>query len=528
MLIFKKIEGLSLPPLVPWCCFFCLGIVFEFYAPIPFLVLFVLLCLTLILSRIYLKNIKAIYAFLFGIAFLLGALALAHTRVLPKNSIARIVPSTKHNVVLKGVVVSDPFVSLEKASFILDVSQLIHEGTNVSVSGNVLIRRAQGSDLSYGDELLIEGGLYRPYNFSRRSRGSFADYLRSQGIYGLLNSKNNDTFKKVDQNRGNPVKAFALFLQHKTDGIISSLLFPQTASLVQAMLLGEAGKVPISMRDMMIRTGTWHIMVVSGSHTTLVAFIFLLFFKFLKVPRRSRYGLVIALLVVYCFVTGASSPVVRSTVMAIVLLVSYLIERNPLFYNSLALAALVILFFDPTALFNPGFQLSFLSVFFIVWLYPKINAFILCKINGPEKDGQEEEATSDNLWQKYLVYPLVSCFSVSLAAWIGTAPVIAFAFGNFSPVTVFANMAVVPLAMLAVTAGFVLLMAAVFLPPLAPLLALPCDFLIALFLGVNLFFARLPGAFLTLPPFPLGIVLIYYILVFIFFNLPSKPPLEVS
>ena len=519
MFIFKKIAGLSLPPLVPWCCFFCLGVSVEFYAHVPFLVLYVLLCLALILSWIYLKNIKVIYAFLFGIAFLLGALALAQTRVLPKNSIVRIVPSTKHSVILKGFVVSDPFVSPEKASFILNISQLIHEGTSVSVSGKVLIRRAQGSHFSYGDELLIEGGLYRPYNFSRGKRGSYADYLRSQGIYGLLTSKNNDVLKKINQNRGNPIKAFALFLQHKTDNIISSLLLPGAASLVQAMLLGEAGKVPFSMRDMMIRTGTWHIMVVSGSHTTLVAFIFLLFFKFLKVPRRSRYGLIIVLLVVYCFVTGATSPVVRATVMAIVFLLSYLIERNPLFYNSLALAALIILFCDPTALFNPGFQLSFLSVFFIVWLYPKINTFILGKIGGPKKDGRENEATSDNFWQKYLVYPLVSCFSVSFAAWIGTAPVIAFSFGNFSPVTVFANMAVVPLTMLAVTAEFVLLITAVLLSPLAPLLAVSCDFLIALFLNVNLFFARLPGAFLTLPPFPLGLVFIYYILIFILFNL---------
>jgi competence protein ComEC len=511
--ISEKIKGLSLPPLVPWCCFFCFGIVLESYGHIPFIPLYILLCLILVLSCFYLKNIKAAYPLLFGISFLLGALAFSQTKVLPKDSLSRIVPATRHLVTLKGIVVSDPALSQDSYSFIFSISQLRHEGANVPMSGKVFVRRRGNEHLSYGDELLIEGGLYRPYNFSSGKEGHYADYLKSRGIYAILNSKDENTFKKIGQNKSNFIVSFALFLRHKAEGIIASRFEPSSASLLEAMLLGEAGKIPASVKNMMIRTGTWHIMVVSGSHTTLVAFILLLFLKFFKVPRRNRYGLTIVLLVIYCFVTGASSPVVRATVMSIVLLISYLIERNPLFYNSLALAALVILFFDPTALFNAGFQLSFLSVFFIVWLYPKINTFILDKTGG-----RQNGSAPENFWRRHLICPLASCFSVSLAAWIGTAPVIVFTFGNFSPVTVFANMAVVPLAMLAVTAGFVLLIAAILLPPLALFLAVACDFLIFLFLNVNLFFANLPLAFLTISSIPLWAVFLYYILVFLFFN----------
>ena len=501
--ILENIEKLSLPPLVAWGLFFCLGIVAQFHRGISFIVLCSFAILFLSLSLIFLKKPRLSHFFLFSMAFFLGALALENSKTLPSNAIASLTPFRKQTVVLQGVVLSDPVVSKSKMTFVFGASRFIYGNINGKVSGKVLVRCKDQRDLFYGDELILEGGLYRPFNFPLDKKGGYAYFLKTNGIYSILNVKPENFIRRTGQRKAHRIKFFALLLKHRMDKVISLNLGPFSESVLDAMLLGEGGKVLPAIRDMMIKTGTWHVMVVSGSNTALVALILLLFLKVLRIPRRLRYGLTMGVLVVYCLVTGACSPVMRATVMTIVLLISYMVERNPLIYNSLGLAAMVILLFDPQALFNVGFQLSFVSVFFIAWLFPKIKQFFP---------------------QSVLKYPflhaIVNCFCVSASAWLGTSPLIAYAFGNFSAIAVLANMVIVPLATLVVTAGFALVAVGGVFPSLAKFLAVATEFLIALFLKINLLFSELPFASLTVPRLPWIGIWGYYFLVFLFFNLP--------
>jgi competence protein ComEC len=113
---------------------------------------------------------------------------------------------------------------------------------------------------------------------------------------------------------------------------------------------------------------------VSGFNVGIVTFIIILLLKLIRLPRKVRLACAIILLILYCLVTGASTPVVRATVMAGVFLLAYLFKREPDIYNSLFLAAIFILAFNPRQLFDIGFQLSFASVFSIIYIYPKIKS----------------------------------------------------------------------------------------------------------------------------------------------------------
>jgi competence protein ComEC len=247
------------------------------------------------------------------------------------------------------------------------------------------------------------------------------------------------------------------------------------------MILGERKDIPPNIYRAMIKSGTVHILVVSGFNVGIVYFTALLFLKVLRLKRRMIICLSMPLLVFYCLLTGGSNPVLRATVMAIVFLPAYLVKREPDIYNSCAIAGLFILIRQPRQLFDIGFQLSFASVISIVCLYPKMKLFF----------------RSDNLkirWLRYLVNSTLVCFS----AWLGTMGLVAYYFRIFSPLTVLANLLVVPLATLITLSGFSLLATGCLCPPLATLLARSSEFLVILLVKIQTLLLKIPYAYFYL------------------------------
>ncbi len=179
--------------------------------------------------------------------------------------------------------------------------------------------------------------------------------------------------------------------------------------------------------------------------------------------------------------TGASTPVLRATVMAIVLMSAYLVKREADIYNSCAVALIFILVINPRQLFDIGFQLSFVSVISIVYLYPKLKSFLSPSV----------------LKIKYIRFLVEGCL-VSLSAWLGTMSLIAYYFRIVSPVTVLANMIIVPLASLITLCGFSLIVMEFICPILAPFFAYSSEFAVALLLNINAILIKLPGAYFYL------------------------------
>lgn len=145
----------------------------------------------------------------------------------------------------------------------------------------------------------------------------------------------------------------------------------------------------------------------------------------------------IFILFIYCILTGSSVPVIRATIMSTILLLGYIIRRKPDIYNCLSLAALIILFINPWQIFQISFQLSFLSVVSLGLISPKIYTLFS---NGVKK-------------AKYLKVP-INLFCASLGAWLGLLPFIFYHFKIISPITVLANMVVVPYMTIVIACGF--------------------------------------------------------------------------
>jgi competence protein ComEC len=475
---------------------FCPGILFAIWTNIALPVFYALAIFFLFLSLFFIKRQRRFLTFVLLSFFMLGAALLRNSQILPSGHISKQMAFFRPDITIKGSIISDPLVSGNKTSFIFSAREIISEGRGYKASGKILVKTYRPGNFSYGREMILSGRIFRPYNFMLSSGLNYREYLRRKGVYLILSVGRKGKIKDLQSDKGNPVVHFALWLKGKMEETIERNLEPVPASILNAMLLGERKAVPGFVNDAMVKTGTVHILVVSGFNVGIVAFIFLNLLKALRVSRRARLWLTIFILVIYCFLTGASTPVVRATIMGLILLLGYLLEREPDIYNSLSLAAIVILAISPWQILDVGFQLSFGSVLAIVWLYPKIKAWF-----------------SPRLLRKGYIRGIIQAFAVSLSAWIGTVGLIAYYFRIISPVTVLANMIIVPLTSYITACGFALVTIGRLFPAWGYLFAKSCELAIWGLLKVSLILSEAKGAYFRINPLPLGYILGYYLII---------------
>jgi len=468
-------------PLATLTLVFCLGIFVARNIRIPFLLVYSFALLFLAASFLSFRKELRSNIFLFCLFFCLGTVLLKNSQILPKYHISKFT-SYKNNAfyIVKGFINSPIELKSGRVSFVFKVRQIQTAYFKQRSCGYVLVYIKTKRNFRFAEELILTGNLYRPYSFSGRKHQSYRDYLNRQDIFSIMQAKTAWQTGKLD--KGLALRRFALWLKEQIEGIFFKYVSSLPASILDAMVLGEKRNIPPLIYNSMIKSGTVHILVVSGFNVGIVSSILILFLKLIRIPRGMRFYITAPLLIIYCFMTGASTPVVRATVMAIFFMFGSVLKREPDIYNSCALAAVFILGLNPRQLFDVGFELSFVSVISIVYLYPKIKSLL----------------RSDFVKIKTLKF-LIEAFLVSFSAWLGTMGFIAYYFRIFAPVTVLANVFIVPLATLITLCGFSLIIIALVLAPLAPFLASSTELITTLLLNLNALLIKIPRAYFYLP-----------------------------
>lgn len=451
---------------------FISGILAANIIKINFLPAFFLSCLFLISALFTLKKEFLCNFFLSLCLIFLGASAYINVCIFPRCHISKNLYYKNNSQTIRGFVNNQPITRGNKTSFVFRVSGINLAGYQYGCYGDILVYLKNKKDLRYGEELILRGHLCRP-----PAPGSYRNYLYNQGIFFIMRLNSSFDLVRLNKNKGSVFYRIALQLKEKAESIISRHSNSLTSAILEAMLLGEKRNVPGLIYNSMIKSGTVHILVVSGFNVGIVAFIIVLILKLIRVPKRLRYILAIPLLILYCFLTGASTPVVRATVMAIIFLLGTLIRREADIYNSLAVAAIFILMINPKQIFDIGFQLSFSSVISIVYLYPKIKS--LLRIEALK------------------IKPLkiiIEGTLVSLSAWLGTLGLVAYYFRIFSPITVVANLFILPLSTLITLCGFSILGMGLTSTQLVTPFASTAELAVGLLIKANYLLLRAPGA----------------------------------
>jgi len=419
-------------PIVGITLLFAIGIISGRYLNLFCLpVYFVILGLVILTLLFHIrKKPRLVSLFLFTIIFLMGLFEFRYL-YFPHSSlhIVSFAP-TPGSVEVAGYVANRPQLKGRRVDFVLKARRIRICRKEEEVEGRVWVRSySPFQDYDYGDMVMVKGKLRRPeaseegFNWQR--------YLSYQGIWTEVNTGRVEVLKRGE---GNFLVKEAYKSRDWMAGVIDSTLPRPHSSLLKGIMLGDKASLPPGVQEDFLRTGTGHILVVSGLHVGLILFIIFTFFKTLGFSPRLISLLAIPFLIYYAILTGLRAPVLRATIMASVGLFSLLIDRDIHPLVILSLAALIILVFNPLSLFTASFQLSFIAVGGIIYLVPYLGERL-----------------------RRLAFRLSDSLAVSLAAQISILPLLAFYFNQLPLIGAVTNLIIAPVITVILSLGFLTL-----------------------------------------------------------------------
>ncbi len=471
---------------------------------------------------------KRVPLWLVGTLLVCGSLLYAaFSKAVPPDHISRKIWGTRaRTMTVEGVVAGEVRQSSRgrgaKVSFILELERCDVLGMR-SCSGKLLVNVFSRCAVSEADRLRLTGTLHRPFEFDPTGRFSYERYLQGKGIGFILSVGKKGSVQELGLDERRRVLREIARLRENWGKVFSKYLDPQEAGLMKALLLGERYDIAREIKDLFVVTGTAHILAVSGFNVGIVAFLVFLTLKVLRCPRRTQYVLTILFLIFYALLTGGQAPVVRATIMGVVFFLGFLIERRHDPLNTLAFAAWLILLWDPRELYSVGFQLSFASVLFILVLYPRL----MMLFSGIAEWFSLIPARALARVADFLLRSL----SVSLAAWWGVLGLIAYYFLMVTPVTILANLIVVPLVSVLTALGVGLLVFDALLPAGAAYWANCISLLLSGLVKTVYAASLLPGGYYYLRNVSAWQVGVYYLLWLFWFwgkRRFAQPPIDPS
>ena len=346
------------------------------------------------------------------------------------------------------------------------------------INGKVnLYVKANEMPFTYGDELLIKGEpklLTEPLNpeeFNYKRYLSFLTIYHQQFI-------NCADLMVLSSNNGNPLIASSLKLRNHFSSILEQHIHGvQELAIAKALLLGNKEELDNDIKNTYAASGAMHVLAVSGLHVGIIYFMVLFILRIVPVAYRKEWLIAliaIPLLWAYAFITGMSPSVLRAVTLFTILAIGKSIGRQSSMLNMLAVSAFILLLFNPFLLMQVGFQLSYIAVMGIIFIYPLIR----------------------KLW---LPTTRLSIFfwdvtAISIAAQIATFPLSILYFHRFPPYFLISNLVVIPAATLIVWVGIVLFFFSWFSISIASVLGAFLAFIIKAVNAVLAFIFHLPGS----------------------------------
>jgi competence protein ComEC len=215
----------------------------------------------------------------------------------------------------------------------------------------------------YGERIHLMAKLRLPHNFGNPGAFDYEGYLRSHGISALASVKS----EEIEVLAGTSGSRLGFWRSRMRNSILKHLrqkgLWNQEDSaLFAAMIVGDDSMLMRNVREEFQQTGVYHLLVVSGMNVALLAFAIFWLTRRLRLPEWPASLLTIGLSVFYAYIAGMGVPIMRAVLMLALFLVARLLYRDRSGLNATGFAALVVLALSPAALFDTGFQLTFLAL----------------------------------------------------------------------------------------------------------------------------------------------------------------------
>lgn len=314
-------------------------------------------------------------------------------------------------------------------------------------SGKIIVNIAKdssGMKITTGNYLKVNPIIYKNSETTNPNQFDYGNYLNKKQLYAQLYTNSGEL--AISTSLKKDIWYYTDYLRSTIKQNLEKKHFgSKELNVAIALLMGQKQEVSADVMQDYQYAGAIHILSVSGLH---VGYIMLFLSFILKPIPNTKKGSVIKLSILLCtliafaILAGLSPSVLRSVVMFSFVAIGYQLRRTVNIYHTLIVSALLILLFQPYFIFDIGFQLSYLALFFIVWLQP-----IILQLYKPKMK------ITKYCW---------TIISLSIAAQIGTLPLTLYYFHQFPGLFFITNLVVAPLLTFIMILGIIVLLLASF------------------------------------------------------------------
>lgn len=417
----------------------------------------------------------------------------------------------KKEVTFTGYICNDPEIGIQDVKYQICLLSLNGEKANFKI----LLTADLYPEYKFGQIISGKGSLGRPGIIDDFD---YQNYLLAKKIFAVIYKPKIDNSTPPDQYIGlgvnskdiSKTKYFifkiedALFkIKNKFETTINQIMPEPEASFLNGLILGEKGSMSQELIDSFNKTGTTHIIALSGFNVTIIIFAVATLFGYLG--RRNAFFISLAFVIFFVVMTGASSSVVRAAIMVMLVLAAPLLGRHAKSINILVLTAFVMILFNPLILrYDLGFALSFLSISGLVLLSPLI-------IKKFEK-GKLAKTPS------LIKTPLIETLSAQVFAF----PLILYSFLRVSIIAPLTNVLILPFIPLTMFLGFVAAILGMISRFLGEIFAYFPFFFLKYMIVVVKLCSKIPFASIEVNKFPVILTILIYILIIISVSFLNK------
>ncbi|MBW1899477.1 MAG: ComEC family competence protein, partial [Deltaproteobacteria bacterium] len=355
----------------------------------------------------------------------------------PENHIVHHADGRKRTI--RGVIASEPIYKNHRLRFILRSEAFTRGDQTKPVSGKLRMTVAgEFPDISKGDRILFPSRIRSIRNFGNPGGFDYERFMAFKGIRATAYTRGEKIEVLTRSDSDKAVFSIERFRKNFSK-VIDYAVSGKQKHILKALILGSRSGMPDDLRETFNRTGTGHLLAISGLHIGIIATFSFFFFSwilsrfkyFLWHARVKKCAALLSILPVlfYGLLSGMSPSTQRAVIMVTIFLVSFPFEREQEIVNTISIAAFFILLVFPPALFSISFQLSFSALLSIVFGLSKIRPVI-----------QNKEKRIPRSVQKVLLFIAVSFF-----ATVGTMPIVMSVFNQISLIGILTNLIAVPL-----------------------------------------------------------------------------------
>lgn len=362
--------------------------------------------------------------------------------------------------------------------WLFEVHSIVNKNKEIKHAGKVNLLGKKKAPLQPGDFLFVEG-ILKPLNYPTNPNIFNQNrYLKREGIGAWLYAQEIEILRK----KRLPFPSQLVFsFREYAQRTFNRYLKGEGRKIILGLLFGEKEDLSPKIKGYFAKAGVYHILAVSGLHIGILALSLLLFLSVLRLKNLAKIIVITLSLLFYLAVVGFSPSATRATIMFLLILSSYLIQRKADSFHSLVIAAILIILFSPSAIFQIGFQLSFIITAFILLFASRIHRIF-------------HKWQRKDFLNKFLFLPL----SISSASFLGAFPLTWFHFYQIPIILIFANLFVIPLVGFILPLSLLILLLNLILPPLAQFLSVSLDFTLQLLQAGVKFFGNQPFSSLNL------------------------------